>query len=183
MKSACLVCKQMNAIATPCLYRKMEITGQFLRSDGFATAITTRNPGLASVKTVRIVCPYSTSSKIGREICLLHSAIPRNSLSRFEYVHTESYHWWFILYTNANALARLPVPTCPLVARDIFNCVRLKQCNVENYQYDSFYRLDDNFEAFTANTNYVARVKHLRICIWDARDSESANTAPCCRTA
>jgi len=77
---------------------------------------------------------------------------------------------------GANTLARIPVSTCPLVARDIFNCVRLKQNNVENYQYDSFCRLDDSFEAFAADTNYVARVKYLKICIWDSRDSESANT-------
>jgi len=57
MKSACLVCKQLNLIATPYLYRKMEVTGEFLDSDRFTTAITTKNPGLPSVKTVRIVHP------------------------------------------------------------------------------------------------------------------------------
>lgn len=174
MKSACLVCKQLNVVATPYLYRKMEITGQFMRGDRFKAATTTRNPGLASVNTVRIVCPYSTSSKIGQEACLLLSTIPRNSLTRFEYVHTRVYHYRFTFHTNADKLSRLPMPTSPRVARDIFHCVRLKQCNFDNHQYDSIRDLNGDLGAFAADADHLARVKHLRICIWDPRDSEQA---------
>jgi hypothetical protein len=42
-----LVYKQLNVIVTPYLYRKMEITGEFLNSDGFTAVITTGNPGLS----------------------------------------------------------------------------------------------------------------------------------------
>jgi len=167
MKSACLVCKQLNTLATPHLYRKMEVTGEFLDSDRFAAAITTKNPGLPSVKTVRIVHPYPRSARIGRAACLLLSTIPRNSLTRFEYVHSPP-----LLHTNADALPRLPVPTSPRVAREIFACVRHKQRKVDNHQYDSI-RLKNRYgidEVFTADINYLARLKHLRLCLWEAPD-------------
>ncbi|GAB7327215.1 hypothetical protein MBLNU13_g11116t1 [Cladosporium sp. NU13] len=154
MKSVCLVCKQLNAIATPYLYRKMEITGEFLDSDRFKTAITTKSPGLPSVKTVRIVHHYPRSGRIGQAACLLLSKIPRNSLARF----------------------KLPVPTSPRVAREIFDFVRLKQGRVDNHQYDSFCLRDryGHREAFAADVNYLARVKHLRLRLWEELDSRQA---------
>jgi hypothetical protein len=88
MKSACLVCKQLNKIATPYLYQNMEITGEFLSTDRFSATITQKHPGLPSVKTVRVVRPSSfrPSSDFTRAACLLLSTIPKNSLARFEYV-------------------------------------------------------------------------------------------------
>jgi hypothetical protein len=171
MKSACLVCKQLNAIATPYLYRKMEITGVFLDSDRFTAAIMPGNRGLPNVKTVRIVHPYPRSARIGRAACRLLSTIPRDTLTRFEYIHLIP-----LLHANADSSPRLPVPTTPRVARKIFGCVRRKQRKVDNHQYDSIC-LRDRYgkrEAFTADIHYLARLKHLRFCLWEETDSQQA---------
>lgn len=63
----------------------------------------------------------------------------------------------------------------PPVARDIFNCVRRKQRNVDNYQYDSVH-LNGSSEAFVADAEYRTRLKHFRLCLWDSQDSEQAST-------
>lgn len=65
------------------------------------------------------------------------------------------------------------MPTNPRVARDIFDCVRLKQRNVDNYQYDSICG-NGRSDLFAADTNYLGRLKHLRLCLWDTQDSEQA---------
>jgi len=80
-----------------------------------------------------------------------------------------------MLHRSANILTRLPVPASPRVARDILDCVRLKQRNVDNYQYDSVH-LNGSSEAFAADAEYRASLKHLRLCLWDTRDREQAHT-------
>lgn len=172
MKSACLVCKQLNAVVSPYLYRNMEVSAESLDDASFTETITKTHLGLRSVRTVRIVHPYPRSARIGRAACLLLSTIPRDSLTRFEYVHSP-----LLLHTIADTLPRLPVPTSPRVAREIFDCVRHKQRKVDNHQYDSIclknrYR---NEEAFVADLGYLARLKHLRLCLWEAPGSSQAN--------
>jgi len=171
MKSACLVCKQLKAIATPYLYRNMEVSAELLGNESFTKTITKTHLGLRGVKIVRIVHPYPRSARIGRAACLLLSTIPKDSLARFEYVHSTP-----LLHTNANLLPRLPALTSPRVAREIFDCVRRNQRKVDNHQYDSICLRDryGNEEAFVADTNYLARLKHLRLCLWESSDSQQA---------
>jgi hypothetical protein len=64
--------------------------------------------------------------------------------------------------------------TDPITSREIFNCVRHKQRNVDNHQYDSI-TLGGRPRDLAADTNNLARVKHLRLCLWDAYGSEQAN--------
>ena len=62
------------------------------------------------------------------------------------------------------------------MAREIFDCVRLKQGKVDNHQYDSiclWNRYGDK-EEFAADVEYLARLKHLRLCLWEAADSRQA---------
>lgn len=68
------------------------------------------------------------------------------------------------------------MPTSPRVAREIFDFVRLKQGRVDNHQYDSFCLRDryGHREAFAADVNYLARVKHLRLRLWEELDSRQA---------
>jgi hypothetical protein len=85
MKSACLVCKQLNAITTPYLYSNMEITSKFLEDDRFTATITKTHSGLPSVQTLRILAPDSPEQKLIAAICQLLSSIPEHSLACFEY--------------------------------------------------------------------------------------------------
>lgn len=68
------------------------------------------------------------------------------------------------------------MPTSPRVAREIFDCFRRKQGKVDNHQYDSICLRNryGNEEAFAADVNYLARLKHLRLCLWEASDSRQA---------
>lgn len=45
---------------------------------------------------------------------------------------------------------------------------------MDNHQYDSVSR-NGSSEAFAADKEYRARLKHLRLCLWDSQDSEQAN--------
>jgi hypothetical protein len=67
------------------------------------------------------------------------------------------------------------VPASPRVAGDIFDCIRLNQRNVDNYQYDNV-DLNGSSDAFAADAEHRARVKHLRLCLWDTRNREQAHT-------
>jgi hypothetical protein len=70
----------MQTLATPCLYRDMEISGEFL-CDRFLGMLTS-HPGLTSIRTLRIVRPYSQKpgflcrQELSDAICCLLSAIP-----------------------------------------------------------------------------------------------------------
>jgi hypothetical protein len=84
----------MQTLATPLLYRDMEIVGDFL-VDHYLGLIMDSHPGLPSVRTLRILrpCPGLDSGTYDRDSqdtvaaihCLL-SAIPRGALTHFEYV-------------------------------------------------------------------------------------------------
>jgi len=98
LKSICLVCKHFHKIATPYLYRKMEVTGEYLDSDQFIATITKTHPGLPSVKTVRVVRPFprlkiaqQLAEKSITALCRLHATIPKHSLTCFEYAYPEMY--------------------------------------------------------------------------------------------
>jgi predicted thioesterase len=90
-KSVCLVCKQMQTIATPYLYRNMEIACKFL-GQRYLDRITKARYGLQSVRTLRIVHSWTMKSSISNKrrvsnaIWSLLSAIPKNSLTQFVYV-------------------------------------------------------------------------------------------------
>ena len=85
------------------------------------------------------------------------------------------------MHTIADILPRIPVPTSPRVAREIFDCVRRKQGKVDNHQYDSICLRNryGNKEAFAADVDYLARLKHLRLCLWEASNNQQAEIVLC----
>jgi hypothetical protein len=98
-KNVCLVCKQLQTIATSCLYRDMEIVCKFL-GQHYLDRIKKARPGMRSVRTLRIVRPWTMGSSIPNKkkllnaICSLLSAIPKNSLTRFVYFQPEAHNLW-----------------------------------------------------------------------------------------
>jgi hypothetical protein len=87
-KSVCLVCKQLQVVATPYLYRNMEINWVFL-SKRYVSQPAKAHLGLSSVRILRIVGPYIMryGTRYGAlidEVCQLLSVFSKNSLTRFE---------------------------------------------------------------------------------------------------
>jgi hypothetical protein len=85
-KSICLVCKELQAVSTPLLYKYMEVFDDRLDS----TLLRTFKPGHHGLPHVRTL-DIRNSGRVAPEkmlvemICRLLFELPRNSLSRFEY--------------------------------------------------------------------------------------------------
>jgi hypothetical protein len=100
-KNACLVCKEMQALITPLLYKDMEIFADRL-DEAFSTTLQGGHSGLSRVRTLCVMPgpePEPSSFPVMwhnrrklqvQVICRLLNAIPRNSLTRFEYETTDS---------------------------------------------------------------------------------------------
>jgi hypothetical protein len=94
-KSACLTCKQMQLLATPLLYRHMEVSSQCLDTR-FKESISKRHPGLKHIRTLRILAlrdtftigPHIAGKGAASAIRRLFATIPEHSLTHFEYVHS-----------------------------------------------------------------------------------------------
>jgi hypothetical protein len=87
-KSACLTCKQMQLLATPLLYRHMEI-GHHCLNDPFEANMSKEHPGLKHVRSLRITTrshrPHVGERKGSRAICRLLVNIPKHALTQLEY--------------------------------------------------------------------------------------------------
>ena len=83
-KNVCATSKRLQAVMTPLLYYRMEL-GSAQLTKRFSRTLEGSHLGLQYVRVLSIQCFAKAQIKI---LCRLIFALPKNILTRFEYVHS-----------------------------------------------------------------------------------------------
>ena len=82
-KNVCVSSKRLQVLMTPLLYRRMELSDAQL-TNGFLRTLESSHPGLSYVRVLSI--RFFAKAQINT-LCRLIFALPKNILTRFEYVY------------------------------------------------------------------------------------------------
>ena len=114
-KNVCAASKRLQTLITPSLYYRMELGSAQLKKRFLHTL---ESPGLSHVRILSILSLSEAQVNI---LCRLIFALPKNALTRFEYVHSS------LPTVSMHLLTRYRIPTFYLSSVGIQCALRLRQ--------------------------------------------------------